>query len=46
MTALTFIAFGEVIVRLGTIIVRGRLLAVRNGQGGTRRPVPVARVRA
>ncbi|MGH3246395.1 MAG: hypothetical protein ACRDOI_09315 [Trebonia sp.] len=46
VTALIFMAFGEVIVRLGTIIVRGQLLTVRNGRPGVSRPAPVARARS
>lgn len=47
VTALIFMAFGEVIVRLGTIIVRGQLVTARNSRsGGTRRPVPAAEARS
>jgi membrane protein CcdC involved in cytochrome C biogenesis len=46
VTALIFMAFGEVIVRLGTIMVRGQLLTVRDGQGGTRHPASMAQARS
>jgi hypothetical protein len=46
VTALVLMAFGEVIARMGTIIVRGRLLSVRNAQGGTRYPDSVAQARS
>jgi hypothetical protein len=46
VTALILMAFGEVIVRLGTIIVRGHLLSARDAQHDTRYPAPVTRVRS
>jgi hypothetical protein len=46
VTALVFMAFAEVIVRLGTIIVRGQLLRDRGGRPGSARPVPVAQARS
>jgi hypothetical protein len=44
VAALIFMAFGEVIVRLGTIIIRGQLLTARAGQRGARRQAEMARV--
>jgi hypothetical protein len=44
VTALILMAFGEVIVRLGTIVIRGQLLTARGDRGGTR-TVPVAQAR-
>jgi hypothetical protein len=46
VTALIFMAFGEVIVRLGTIILRGQLLTSRDSRRETRRPVPMAGARS
>ena|ERR1700761_2835550 len=46
VTALIFMAFGEVIVRLGIIIVRGRMLSARHGRSDTSRPVPVSQARS
>ena len=44
VTALILMAFGEVIVRLGTIIVRGKLVSARDGRSSTR-PAAVAESR-
>jgi hypothetical protein len=46
VTALILMAFGEVIVRLGTIIIRGQLLSARDAQGKAGYPAPMARARS
>jgi hypothetical protein len=46
VTALILMAFAEVVLRLGTIIVRGQVLAARNGRRDTGRPAPVAQARS
>jgi hypothetical protein len=46
VTALVLMAFGEVIVRLGTIMVRGTTLTARHGQSATSRPAEMARARS
>jgi hypothetical protein len=46
VTALIFMAFGEVLVRLGMIILRGQRLTARNSRRGAPRPVPVAQARS
>jgi len=46
VTALIFMAFGEVIVRLGAILVRGQLVSARDARGDTRDPSPLVRSRA
>lgn len=38
VTALVLMAFGEVIVRLGVILIRGQILSARNSGSGTRAP--------
>jgi hypothetical protein len=45
VTALILMAFGEVVVRVGTIVVRGRLLVARDGGAGADRVGPVAEAR-
>jgi hypothetical protein len=45
VTALILMAFGEVIVRVGTIVVRGRLLVARDGAAAADRVGPVAQAR-
>jgi hypothetical protein len=42
VVALILMAFGEVVVRLGTIVVRGRLLVVRAARDGSAAPAPQA----
>ncbi|HEY6492314.1 MAG TPA: hypothetical protein VIZ43_03515 [Trebonia sp.] len=44
VTALVLMAFGEVVVRLGVILIRGAILSARNSGSGT--PAPSARVGA
>jgi hypothetical protein len=46
VTALILMAFGEVIVRVGTIVARGRLLTAREGASDADRPAPAAEARA
>ncbi|MYS19739.1 hypothetical protein GA0115240_11262 [Streptomyces sp. DvalAA-14] len=43
VTALLLMAFGEVVLRVGTIVVRGRLLSARAGRQESPAPVRVAR---
>lgn len=43
VVALILMAFGEVVVRLGTIVVRGRLLLSRAGRDASTVPAPPAR---
>jgi hypothetical protein len=43
VTALILMAFGEVVLRIGTIVVRGRLLAARTGGSDADRVASVAR---
>jgi hypothetical protein len=46
VTALILMAFGEVIVRLGTIIIRGQLASARGTQTASRHPAELARPRS
>ena len=46
VTALIMMAFGEVIVRLGTIVIRGQLASARGGQTAGRYPAEMARARS
>ena len=46
VTALILMAFGEVVVRLGTIIVRGQLASARGAQTASRYPAEMARARS
>ncbi len=46
VTALILMAFGEVVVRLGTIIVRGQLASARGAQTANRYPAEMARARS
>jgi hypothetical protein len=46
VTALVLMAFGEVIFRLGTIIIRGELLTARNRQRDARREAAMAQARS
>jgi hypothetical protein len=46
VTALILMAFGEVVVRLGTIIIRGQLASARGAQTASRYPDEMARARS
>jgi hypothetical protein len=46
VTALILMAFGEVVVRLGTIIIRGQLASARGAQTASRYPSEMARARS
>ncbi|WP_037911960.1 hypothetical protein [Actinacidiphila yeochonensis] len=46
VVALILMAFGEVVVRLGTIVVRGRLVLARAARDGSADPAPAARTGA
>jgi hypothetical protein len=46
VTALILMAFGEVVVRLGTIIIRGQLASARGAQTANRYPADMARARS
>jgi hypothetical protein len=46
VTALILMAFGEVVVRLGTIIIRGQLASARSAQTASRYPDEMARARS
>jgi hypothetical protein len=46
VTALILMAFGEVVVRLGTIIIRGQLASARGTQTASRQQAEMARARS
>ena len=46
VAALILMAFGEVVVRLGTIIIRGQLASARGAQTASRYPDEMARARS
>jgi hypothetical protein len=46
VTALILMAFGVVVVRLGTIIIRGQLASARGAQTANRYPADMARARS
>jgi hypothetical protein len=46
VTALILMAFGEVVVRLGTIIIRGQLASARGAQTASRQQAEMARARS